>query len=139
MKITLSPSERRALRAKAHPLEPVVMIGDQGLTAAVIREVERSLKAHELIKVRAAGERDDREAWLETLANALHAAPVQHIGKMLVLWRENPELAKARAQALKPPPKRKAPRLTKRQEEAQAARGAAGTTSRTTKRRTRQA
>ncbi|MBL8521531.1 MAG: YhbY family RNA-binding protein [Betaproteobacteria bacterium] len=129
MKITLSPSERRALRARAHALEPVVMIGDQGLTSAVIRESERSLKAHELIKIRAAGEREDREKWLEELANALHAAPVQHIGKMLVLWRENPDLAKARAKALQPPPKKKTPRLTRQQEEAMA--------SRTTRRRTK--
>lgn len=134
MKITLSPSERRALRARAHALVPVVMIGDQGLTSAVIREADRSLKAHELIKIRAAGEREDRDQWLEELANALNAAPVQHIGKILVLWRENPELAKARAKALQPQPKRKTPRLTRQQEEAMASgRGQP----RTTKRRAR--
>jgi putative YhbY family RNA-binding protein len=134
MKITLSPSERRELRARAHALVPVVMIGDQGLTSAVIRETDRSLKAHELIKIRAAGEREDRDRWLGELANALNAAPVQHIGKMLVLWRENPELAKARAKALQPAPKKKTPRLTRQQEEAMASKG-----SRTTKRRARKA
>lgn len=134
MKIILSPSERRELRARAHELEPVVMIGDQGLTSAVIREVDRSLKAHELIKIRAMGEREDRDAWLEEISNALNAAPVQHIGKILVLWRENPELAKARAKALQPVPKKKAPRLTRQQEEAMASKG-----SRTTKRRARKA
>lgn len=108
------------------------MIGDQGLTSAVIREAERSLKAHELIKIRAAGEREDRDQWLEELANALNAAPVQHIGKMLVLWRENPDLAKARAKALQPPPKKKTPRLTRQQEEAMASKGSV---SRTIKRR----
>ena len=94
------------------------MIGDQGLTAAVIREIERSLKAHELIKVRAANdEREEREAWLDEICNALHAAPVQHIGKTLVIWRENPELTKARAKAARPPQPKKAPRRTKQQEE----------------------
>lgn len=134
MKITLSPSERRALRARAHALVPVVMIGDQGLTSAVIREADRSLKAHELIKIRAAGEREDRDQWLEELANALNAAPVQHIGKILVLWRENPELAKARAKVLQPQPKRKTPRLTRQQEEAMAS---GKGQPRTTKRRAR--
>jgi putative YhbY family RNA-binding protein len=118
MKIILSPTERRALRARAHALEPVVMIGDQGLTAAVIREIERSLKAHELIKVRASNdEREERDGWLEEICNALNAAPVQHIGKMLVIWRENPELARERKKAAAPPQKKKAPRRTKQQEE----------------------
>ena len=63
MKITLSPIERKALKARAHTIDPVVMIGDQGLTAAVVREIERSLKAHELIKIRASNDiRDEREA-----------------------------------------------------------------------------
>ena len=122
MKITLSPIERKALKARAHSLDPVVQIGDQGLTSAVIREIDRSLKAHELIKIRAFNdERDERAAWLEEICSALHAAPVQHIGKILVVWRENPELTKARAKAALPPPKKKAPRLTRQQEEAAAA------------------
>jgi RNA-binding protein len=123
MKITLSPSERRELTARAHDLEPVVMIGKEGLTASVIREIDRNLKAHELVKIRAMGERADRERWIGEAADLLNAAPVQHIGKVLVLWRENPELAKARAKALLPTPKRKMPRLTKQQEEALASRG----------------
>ncbi|MBL8525146.1 MAG: YhbY family RNA-binding protein [Betaproteobacteria bacterium] len=118
MKIILSPTERRALRARAHALEPVVMIGDQGLTAAVIREIDRSLKAHELIKVRAFNdERDERESWLDEICGALNAAPVQHIGKTLVIWRENPELARERKKAAQPPQNKKAPRRTKQQEE----------------------
>ncbi|MEP7156468.1 MAG: YhbY family RNA-binding protein [Betaproteobacteria bacterium] len=91
MKTTLSPIERRALKAQAHTLAPVVMIGDQGLTPAVILEVERNLKAHGLIKVRAlSDDREARESWMHEICLALHAAPVQHIGKMLVLWREKP-------------------------------------------------
>ena len=91
MKTTLSPIERRALKAQAHALDPVVRIGDQGLTPAVILEVERNLKAHELIKVRAStDDREARESWLHEICLALHAAPVQHIGKMLVIWRKKP-------------------------------------------------
>ena len=104
MKITLSPIERKALKTKAHALDPVVMVGDQGLTSSVIREIDRSLKAHELIKVRVANDdRAERNSWLDEICSALHAAPVQHIGKMLVIWRENPELVKARAKAAMPP------------------------------------
>ncbi|MBL0124910.1 MAG: YhbY family RNA-binding protein [Betaproteobacteria bacterium] len=91
MKITLSPIERRALKAQAHVLTPVVMIGDQGLTPAVILEIERNLKAHELIKIRAStDDREARESWLHEICLALHAAPVQHIGKMLIVWRQKP-------------------------------------------------
>lgn len=98
MKITLSPIERKALKAEAHALDPVVLIGDQGLTAAVLKEIDRSLKAHALIKVRAAtDEREQREAWLAEIADALNAAPVQHIGKMLVVWRKKPEEKKKTA------------------------------------------
>ena len=122
MKITLSPIERRALKAKAHALVPVVMIGDHGLTPAIIREVDRNLKAHELIKIRASTEdREQRAAWFAEICDALSAAPVQHIGKIYIVWRQSPELVKARTKAASPAPKRKAPRLTKRQEENKAA------------------
>jgi RNA-binding protein len=87
------PSARRSeLRAEAHKLTPVVIIGDKGLTDEVIAEIDRSLKAHELIKVRAAaGERDARDAWLETICEKLEAHPVQQIGKIFVLFRANPK------------------------------------------------
>ena len=95
MKTTLSPIERRALKAQAHALDPVVMIGDQGLTPSVILEIERNLKAHELIKVRAStGDREARESWLHEICLALHASPIQHIGKMLIIWRKKPEEVK---------------------------------------------
>lgn len=86
----LTSEQRRYLRALAHPLSPVVMIGNQGLTAAVIREIAHSLDAHELIKIRVQG--DDREARLaiyHTICQDLGAAPVQHIGKLLVVYRPN--------------------------------------------------
>ncbi|HWH39891.1 MAG TPA: ribosome assembly RNA-binding protein YhbY [Usitatibacter sp.] len=86
----LSPKRRSELRAEAHRLSPVVIIGDKGLTDEVIAEIDRSLKAHELIKVRAAtDERDARAVWIETICDRLQAHPVQQIGKVFVIYREN--------------------------------------------------
>ena len=122
MKITLSPIERRALKAKAHALVPVVMIGDHGLTPAIVREIDRNLKAHELIKIRAStDDREQRARWFEEICDALYAAPVQHIGKIFIIWRHSPELAAAAAKSALPKSKRKPPRVTKRQEENRAA------------------
>ncbi len=91
--LILSTDERRALRARAHPLKPVVMIAQNGLTDAVLKEIELALSSHELIKVRVFdAEREQRDAWLVTACTALHAAPVQRIGNILVLYRPNPEL-----------------------------------------------
>ena len=88
---TLTPSERRALRALAHALDPVVIIGHHGLTAAVLKEIDSSLRAHELIKVRCAdGDRAVREAALARICAELDAAPVQHLGKLLIVWRPRP-------------------------------------------------
>ena len=88
----LSPAQRKALKARAHPLNPVVLIGGKGLTEAVLREIDANLKSHELIKVKVASdEREEREAYFTQICSALEAAPVQHIGKTLVLFRENPE------------------------------------------------
>ena len=87
----LTPSFRRDLRARAHALDPVVAIGHHGLTAAVLREIDVALKAHELVKVRAFNDdRDEREALLEQIVEALDCAPVQTIGKLFVLWRPRP-------------------------------------------------
>ena len=89
--ITLSPAQRKEHRAAAHHLDPVVMIGGDGLTPAVTKEVDAALNAHGLIKVRVfCDDRDTRDAMLATLADGLSAAPIQHIGKLLVLWRPVP-------------------------------------------------
>jgi putative YhbY family RNA-binding protein len=90
--LTATPAQRAALRAQAHALKPVVLIGAEGLTEAVMAEIERNLVAHELIKIRVFG--DDRDARLEayaTICDRLSAAPVQHIGKLLVLYRPAPQ------------------------------------------------
>jgi putative YhbY family RNA-binding protein len=96
--IKLTPVERSALRAEAHGLKPIVLIGADGLTANVIKEISLGLDSHGLIKVRVFG--DDREARIamyETICEQLKAAPVQHIGKLLVLYRPKVETEKARS------------------------------------------
>ncbi len=88
----LSPTRRRELKARAHTLDPVVLIGGAGLSSAVLAEIDRGLKSHELIKVRVPGaDRSEREAILEEICRRTEAQAVQHIGKVLVLFRENPE------------------------------------------------
>ena len=93
--LLLTPAQRKDHRANAHHLNAVVMIGSGGLTAAVKKEVDAALNAHGLIKVRAQiDERVAREAIFQELTTELSAAPIQHIGKLLVLWRPMPEKEK---------------------------------------------
>jgi putative YhbY family RNA-binding protein len=93
--ILLTPAQRKDHRANAHHLNAVVMIGSDGLTAAVQKETDAALNAHGLIKVRVqSDDRASREAIFQALANELNAAPIQHIGKLLVLWRPMPEKEK---------------------------------------------
>jgi RNA-binding protein len=96
--IQLTPAQRKIHRAEAHHLDPVVMIGNDGLTPAVLKEAEMALNAHGLIKIRVLGDdRPAREAMFLALADQLNAAPIQHIGKLFVLWR--PKYEKARDDA----------------------------------------
>lgn len=86
--LDLTPAQRKFLKAQAHNLKPVVMIGAGGLTGTVLGEIGRSLDAHELIKVRVLNDdRDAREAWLKEICAALDCAAVQHIGKLLLIYR----------------------------------------------------
>jgi putative YhbY family RNA-binding protein len=103
----LSPSRRSELRSQAHTLSPVVIVGDKGLTDEVIAEIDRSLKAHELIKVRAAAaDRDARGTWMATICEKLSAHAVQQIGKVLVIYRENFDKPRERKLAPGPPARR---------------------------------
>jgi RNA-binding protein len=91
MKI-LTSAERRGLRAQAHQLHPVIMIGEAGLTPAVMKEIDIALKSHELIKIRVLGDDRGRRSRLDgEICAALGASPVQQIGKILVLYRQRPE------------------------------------------------
>ena len=97
--IQLTPAQRKEHRALAHHLNPVVMIGSDGLTPAVTKEADAALNAHGLIKVRVlSDDRSAREAMFIALADTLNAAPIQHIGKLLVFWRPKPQTEKEKAE-----------------------------------------
>jgi putative YhbY family RNA-binding protein len=92
MAVQLTPRERAALKARAHALEPVVQVGQAGVTGRVAAELDRALAAHELIKVKvSAPDRDAREALCDEICVRADAAEVQRVGKVLVLWRPRPE------------------------------------------------
>lgn len=111
MSDTLNSADRRALRARAHHLQPVVMIGDAGLTPAVLAEIEVNLKNHELIKIRILGdERESRRGVAAAICEATGAEPVQHIGKIVVIYRPKPPEEQKPA---KHRPRRKPARRTK--------------------------
>jgi RNA-binding protein len=90
--LKISSDQRAELRSQAHALKPVVLIGAEGLTEAVLTEIKVHLAAHQLIKIRVFGdEREERLAIYEEICDTLNAAPIQHIGKLLVIWK--PEAA----------------------------------------------
>jgi len=108
--LSLTVLQRQNLKARAHPLNPTVIIGNAGLTSAVLEEIARTLKSHELIKVRATGEREEREAMMREICEQLNAAPVQHIGKILVIYRPLEDVP------AKKPARRRGKPLTKKQQ-----------------------
>ena len=91
MPAPLTARERSHLKARAHALEPSVQIGHGGLTDGVAAEIDRALKARELIKVKILADRDDRDAIAEAIATRTEAAIVQQVGKVVVLWRPQPD------------------------------------------------
>ena len=112
--LTLTVSERLALKSRAHSLSPTVMIGNAGLTESVLKEIAADLKRHELIKIRVMGDdRALRETMLADICTQMHAAPIQHIGKILVIYQPNPD---ANLIAIKKMPRHKGKKpLTKKQ------------------------
>ena len=86
--LELTSKERSALRSAAHSLKPVVQIGDNGLTESVLKEIDRNLTAHSLIKVRVASdEREERSNMLDQICETLSCANIHHLGKILILYR----------------------------------------------------
>ncbi len=86
---TLSIQERKRLRRIGHALNPVVMLGEQGLSLGVLEEAKRALADHELIKVKIGGEdRESRQVLIEELALQLQAEVVQKIGKVILLFKK---------------------------------------------------
>lgn len=87
----LNNSQKKPLRRIAHQLNPVIQIGDQGVSEGVVEETKRALSDHELIKVKLnSADRDTREALTEELATVCEAELIQKIGKTVVLYRANP-------------------------------------------------
>jgi RNA-binding protein len=108
--LSLSVSQRLELKGRAHALKPIVIIGNAGLTPAVLDEIERSLKSHDLMKIRVMNEdREARETMLQEICEALKAGAVQHIGKTLVVYRP------LEIPIAKPPKRRAGKSLTKKQ------------------------
>lgn len=91
MPIVLRPRQRAHLKARAHALEPVVQIGQGGASDRVVAEVGRALTAHGLIKVKLAGDRDERDALAGVLSQRTDASIVQQVGRIVVLWRPRPD------------------------------------------------
>ena len=93
--MSLKPSQKRYLRGLAHSLKPVIMIGNKGVTEALLAELSIALLHHELIKVRFAGDdRDERKAQIAKLAKVSGADLVQNIGKVACFFRRNHEAPK---------------------------------------------
>jgi RNA-binding protein len=128
--LELTPKQRQALKGRAHALPATVLLGNQGLTAAVVKEIDRALAAHELIKVRVPGdERETRDAIYREVAERLNAARVQSIGKLLVFYRPLPEDAKPAATKTPAPARSpKAPAQAPRPKKAAGNTGAARST-----------
>lgn len=87
----MNPIEKKKLKAQAHPLHPVIMIGQAGLTDAVIKETNIALDTHELIKVRIRAEREERRQIGQQLCAETGAELIQSIGQIAVLYRKNPD------------------------------------------------
>jgi len=108
--LSLTVDQRRELKARAHPLNPTVIIGNAGLTSTVLEEIARALKSHGLIKIRVMNDdHDARAAMLEQICMQLNAGAVQHIGKILVVYQPNEDAL------AKKPVRRKRKPLSKKQ------------------------
>jgi RNA-binding protein len=91
MPIALRPRQRARLKARAHALEPVVHVGQARASDKVVAEIDRSLTAHGLIKVKLAGDRHERDALASALSERTDATIVQQVGRIVVLWRPRPD------------------------------------------------
>lgn len=87
----MNSADKKKLRAQAHSLKPVIMIGQSGFTAAVLAEIELALNSHELIKVRIRAEREDRKQISEKICADTGAELIQNIGQIAVIYRQNPD------------------------------------------------
>jgi len=90
--MSLSKNQIKFLRGKCHDLKPVVMLGQKGLTEAVLNELEIALDHHELVKIKlSVDDRDARKQLAEEICQRCQADVVQSIGKTLTIYRANPD------------------------------------------------
>jgi RNA-binding protein len=93
--VALSEKQKKHLRRLAHPMSPIVILGNAGLTDGVVMELDRALKDHELVKVAArVGDRASRDTALGDLALRTSSEIVQRIGHVGLFYRRREELAK---------------------------------------------
>ena len=90
----LSPSQKRYLRGLAHSLKPVILTGNKGVTAALLKEFSTALDQHELVKVKLGDDRDERKAHIAELGEGAKAELVQSIGRVACFYRRNEEKPK---------------------------------------------
>ncbi len=113
--LTLTSKHRRELKALAHDINPVVIIGKIGLSASIISELERGLSSHELIKIKIQiDDRETRKELFEEICQQLDAAPVQQIGKILVIYRPKSDVTDKPPATPIPNKKKNESRRTKR-------------------------
>lgn len=92
MSVDLTPRQRAELKARAHALEPAVYVGKAGVQDSIVREIDRALTAHELIKMKITdADRDARASIADMLSDRTGATVVQRVGKVVVLWRPRPQ------------------------------------------------
>ena len=91
MPVVLTPRQRAELKARAHALEPAVYVGKAGVQDSLVREIDRALTAHELIKIKIDAEREERQSIADVVSDRTDAAVVQRVGKVVVLWRPKPK------------------------------------------------
>lgn len=87
----LKASQKKNLRSKAHHLKPLVIVAGKGLSESVVAEIERALNDHELIKVKLRGDRDQRNAWMQSIAEQCKAELIQSIGQVACFYKKNPD------------------------------------------------
>ena len=87
----MNSAEKKQLRAQAHNLKPVIIIGQSGLTEGVLAEIELALDCHELIKVKIRAEREERKKIQEEICAQTGAEFIQSIGQIITLYRLNPD------------------------------------------------
>jgi len=89
--IILTKQQNSQLKGLAHQLKPVVMIGQNGLTEAVIKEAKQALEQHELIKIKIVADKEERLKIRTQIAKKTQSTLVQKIGQMAVYFKQNPK------------------------------------------------